>query len=259
MNNFLNLYTKAISKMPQRYVDEYQKLNALSSVVSQEDMLNQSHRLMNIIWSTFNDPRWISALESIADPVLHEHVILNEDRSIKSNTEVMYCGLMHAPAAKGYHHNYIGGLVKHLIEMFDAWKFCIKPYFLNYLNWSEATLELNNLTDSNVLKLILMHDLHKAHLTFYWSEEKKAFQYGNNAFTQTLSTDSQSISILTKHSVALDPVLLAAHSQAEGGWSKNPGKVTTALSKVVYMLDEFSGSIIAPVNQGTALGNFRPI
>lgn len=43
--------------------------------------------------------------------------------------------------------------------------------------------------------------------------------------------------------------LLNAIFAAEGGWAKDPPRDTTVLSKFLYLLDEISGNIIAPISE----------
>lgn len=65
-----------------------------------------------------------------------------------------FLGFRRAPAATKNHHAYEGGLVVHLLEMWDTWL------------WVRGMLNHPLIHDSRVWRTILHHDLHKAYGTY---------------------------------------------------------------------------------------------
>lgn len=166
--------------------------------------------------------------------------MLNELAADREENGVRFLGFMRAPAAKGNHHAVEGGLVLHLLEMWDVW----------VRMGSVFPLEVSGQIDGNlVLQAIINHDLHKGYMTFS-VDEGGAFIYANSTPTQMLSTDMQSIYLLMQAGIKPSMQVLNAHSLAEGGWSKNPPKSASVLSKVCYLLDEMSGNVLNRLQTG---------
>jgi len=163
-----------------------------------------------------------------------------------SNT---YLGFMRAPAAKRNHHAYEGGLVAHLLEMWDFWETisCGHPFG-----------EDAGLTKSRVLRGVLNHDLHKA-LLYYrlkpssvWSVERQ-----EHAYTGFMADNAQTMLILMKYGIHLDELDMNCLMWSEGGWALDQPRERTALATLVYCLDELSGNVKARIDEGTALGMLR--
>jgi hypothetical protein len=156
---------------------------------------------------------------------------------------VQYTGLRNSPAASGNHHNYKGGLIIHMLQMWEAWDMIRS----NYMELSNPDLCM---TDDVILRAILHHDLHKANATFCYGYETKdlgKIVYGMNPHTHLLSSDAQTLFLLNHYKVEVPAVLFHIHSLAEGGWSKNPPNDCTVTAKLCYLLDEFSGNVLERV------------
>lgn len=173
---------------------------------------------------------------------------VSEDKADGSVT-VMW-GFKEAPAAKGNHHNFRGGLVHHLLEMWSFWE-KVRPMteFEDYI------------TDERVLKAIIYHDLHKAYRTFGTPStevnisdlEAWAVTYVNDPTDMLMSSDIKSIWMLSMHGIHLDPEQMNALLNAEGGYAKVKTKWVSSLSKLCYTLDELSGNVKARVEKRTVL------
>lgn len=159
-----------------------------------------------------------------------------------------YLGLLRAPAARGNHHAFEGGLVHHLLEMWDCWlmvrdKFLVEPY----------------VTDARVLKAIINHDIHKAHLTYRLvTEDPWKVEYGHPSDSLT-TTDFKSLQILSCYGIVLDYEQMNALQLAEGGFSNTQPKWCSVLAKVCYLLDEMSANVLARIEAKTFLDHRTPV
>ena len=161
-------------------------------------------------------------------------------------------GLMDAPAGKGMHHAYLGGLVVHLLEMIRL-AALIKPVIFNQVSFSCGMLRGeppcqagDYLSMDDVLRVILLHDLHKAEGTFVVADGKLA--YAKNSALNYLTTNMQSLSIAGRHfNYLTNKNVLNALESSEGGWAKNPPRSVTPLAKFCYLLDEMSANVVSPI------------
>lgn len=155
-----------------------------------------------------------------------------------------YLGLMGAPAAKGNHHAYQGGLVEHLLQMWDTY-------------WSlkeNGILPTGDplITDANVLKGIIVHDLHKAWATFVVDGTvDTGLNYGKHPSSSMLTNDQKSMYILNRAGVKLDLIISNVLYCSEGGWAASPPRWCSTLAKLVYLLDEWSGNVTSRIEAGT--------
>lgn len=153
-------------------------------------------------------------------------------------------GLRRAPAAKKNHHAREGGLVEHLLEMWDLWQ-SIRCTRLEFLE--EPTL-----SNRNVWEQIFLHDLEKADSRFLlvntvpWTVE-----YAEEPIDLMLSINPvRVVEIVGRYGITLNLQQLNALFSAEGGYAKAASKSVSALGKVVYLLDELSGNVLAPIQRG---------
>lgn len=165
------------------------------------------------------------------------------DKDVTDPTGQTYLGFRRAPAAKGNHHAYIGGLVQHLQEMWNHWV-TIKQ-----------TLPMDTILDSPaVLRGILCHDLHKAWCTFQLVETTEkapwGLEYGKHPSNFLMTKDQKSLYLLMQAGLKLDMLDMNCLANSEGGWAESPPKWGTTLSKLVYLLDELSGNVEARAVQG---------
>lgn len=172
--------------------------------------------------------QWVKMLISLAEDVTHEGVT--------------YLGLRNAPAGKGNHHAYEGGLIQHYLEMWQT-----------YINWRSLLPVPDPLiTESNVLKGIIIHDLHKAWCEFVRDPAvDTGLNYGRHPSGNLVGNDQKSMYLINQAGIKLDLVLSNLLYTSEGGWAKAPPRWCTTLSKLVYLLDEFSGNIISRIEDGT--------
>lgn len=145
-----------------------------------------------------------------------------------------------APAGKGQHHAYAGGLVVHLLEMWNFW-LLLKPSF-------SASKIIN---DKTVLAGILAHDLHKANKMYVVSDE--GVTYAETGEACLVSAAQANVALIPAEERG-NLLLLNIISHAEGGWAKDPAKWATSLSKLVYVLDELSANVLARVEENCEFG-----
>lgn len=168
------------------------------------------------------------------------------------NTEfegVTFFGLKQAPAAKGNHHAYLGGLVEHLLEMWNTYR------------QLDCSVLYNDplLTDTRVLKGIVSHDLHKAWCTFVQDlKVDSGLNYGVHPSNSLLKKDQKSVYILSQANIQLDLIDMNCLFCSEGGWADSHPKWSTTLAKLVYLLDEMSGNVKARSLQGNNIDLRRP-
>lgn len=170
-------------------------------------------------------------------------------------------GFRRAPAAKGNHHDREGGLVAHLLEMWDV-----------YTKLRAAYPQLDqppHITPARVLTAIICHDLHKGYRTFVLVPPEGCYVWRDgdtwkadyaNDLSDTLTTpDVKTLALLARHGIALDDEQLNALCWAEGGWSKIQPKFTSVLAKLCYLLDEMSGNVLERINKRTLLNHRVPL
>lgn len=159
-------------------------------------------------------------------------------------------GMYRAPAAKGNHHAFEGGLVFHLLEMWFFWQEMWRP-----------TIEQNEyINDERILKGIIYHDLHKAYRTF----ELKSYQpwqtdYAREYTDQMMTNTIKNIWLLMREGIDLDVQQMNALCWAEGGFSEIKPKQCSVLAKVLYLIDETSGNVRSRIDDRTYLELRKPV
>jgi len=147
--------------------------------------------------------------------------------------DVLYLGLCNAPAAKANHHAYLGGLVDHYLEMWSIFK-DLDPSILN-----DDIL----ITSARVFEGIILHDLHKAWAHFVHDVSvPSGLNYGKHPSSNLLTQDQKSVYIASRY-VELDIIQLNSVYHSEGGWAASPPRWGSALSKLLYLLDELSSNV----------------
>lgn len=146
---------------------------------------------------------------------------------------VTYLGFEKAPAAKGNHHHFIGGLVSHILEMWDIHTNIAGP----------VGAADSRIPDDRVLAGIILHDLHKAWCNFVIDASvPSCVNYGKHPSSSMLTPDQKTVYIASKY-VRLDIVQLNSVFHSEGGWAASPPRWSTPLSKYLYLLDELSSNV----------------
>lgn len=167
---------------------------------------------------------------------------------------VLFLGFFRAPAAKGNHHDYEGGLVQHLLEMWGVWK-VVRHNFI-----PQNILLGDHINDDRVLRAIINHDLHKAYKTYELVRvDPWEVRYANNSSDQLLTSDVKSITILSKNGITLDDEQMNVLLWAEGGFAKIRPNWTSVLAKICYLLDEMSGNVIGRIEKNTLLDHRNPV
>jgi hypothetical protein len=161
-------------------------------------------------------------------------------------------GMRRAPAARGNHHAFEGGLVYHYLEMWDVWE-----------RW-KASFDLEKydyVNNDRVLRGIINHDIHKA-FRYYrlvtspdgptrpapWAVEL-AYDHTDKMVIENV----KSIQILNRHGIVLDDQQMNALLCSEGGFSRTRPDWCSVLAKLLYLLDEMSGNVLGRISKGTML------
>lgn len=168
-------------------------------------------------------------------------------------------GFKDAPAGKGQHHAYKGGLVVHLLEMIEMAPEVIKlvnatctKTVCSRVSQSEYEADsLYALTFEDVLRVVLLHDLHKAHNTFY-EKPDGSLDYIRNNESDMMSANAQSLALSSSFGLnyASRLSVMNALESSEGGWAKVHPRFCTPLAKVCYLLDELSANVVAKQVEG---------
>lgn len=161
--------------------------------------------------------------------------------SNKTHDSIPYLGLIEAPAGVGMHHAYIGGLVTHYLEM---WAF--------YINNESPFKGIQY--EGDVLRAIILHDLHKAHYCFTVKGMlpdgcTPNIEYGEYLGTRAVSANMRSLHIALSAGGKVNDLVLNSLCNAEGGWAKDPSRLVSSFAKYIYLLDEISSNVIATENE----------
>lgn len=177
------------------------------------------------------ESNWTLILE-IADKLGLGAVYRRYENSITLDSGRISPGLKYAPAGKGVHHDYLGGLVQHLFEMLSV------SSSLGGLLAKEAAVDAPfNLCAIGAA--VLLHDLHKGYLHFVQTSEG-GFEYADNVTTKMFTPGQKTFAMLSE--VGYNPSWEVAHilHNSEGGWAENAPAVCSVSAKYVYLLDELS-------------------
>lgn len=201
---------------------------------------------MSAMWSTAKVDANFLGFHSLVYRVLGptwSALLDNLDADVVDPKGQHYLGMRRAPAGKGNHHAYIGGLVQHMTEMWHHWV-TLAPTL------PQGTI----LEDAAVLRGIVCHDLHKAWCTFQIVEHSdkcpNGLDYGKHPSNFLMTNDQKSLYILMQSGIKLDMLDMNCLANSEGGWAESPPKWGTTLSKMVYLLDELSGNVEARAQAG---------
>lgn len=168
---------------------------------------------------------------------------------------VTYLGMQRAPAARGNHHAFEGGLVFHLTEMWRVWvvlrtsfpEMVLPPY----------------VTDERVLCAIINHDLHKAdrcYIQVQTADGSWKVEYGKHVSDRLTNATLHSVWMLNQAGIHPDIEQLHALGLAQGSWSDQTGiREASVLAKLCYLLDESSANVLGRIAVGTLLQRDIPI
>lgn len=207
-------------------------------MTDQTQIYHRWNLLKTQVWKTLEDPDR-AAFDRLLDS-------LKED--VQGEAGRILLGFRRAPAARGNHHATEGGLVQHLLEMWNIWG-----------RLGEDFLAAPHVTPQRVLKAIILHDLHKAYRTYeLLREDPWETRYCDDATDMLMTSDIKSIWLAQRAGVELDPEQINALLWAEGGFSKIRPQWCSVLAKVCYTLDELSGNGLGRIRNGTLLSHRKP-
>lgn len=155
-----------------------------------------------------------------------------------------YPGLVWAPASYNRHHSYPGGLVVHYREMIS-----LATLLLDKLPKHET------LNETNVLSVILLHDLHKAWKNYICHERDQECTYEYNKDPSRNAFDKNTISLQLAESALrwagsnykIPLPVIHAIMNSEGGYGTTKTREVSALAKFCYVLDELSANVMDPI------------
>lgn len=169
----------------------------------------------------------------------HDRFVPGKDKDGNA-IEVCLLGMRRAPGSKNRHHNVQGGLVTHLLQMWEIW-----TGLRGILRDHNAVHP--QLNDLNVWKCILHHDLNKVWKYRLVKDDPWEVDYANDQdrLTTLLGDTNKVLFLLSKHGIKLPIPLHNALITAEGGYSSSPRpNAETVLAKVAYLLDEMSANVV---------------
>lgn len=170
-------------------------------------------------------------------------------------------GLYRAPGSKDRHHAYEGGLVAHLLEMWECWMVLRESILYN-----RPPAEMLN--DSLVLRAIIHHDLNKVHRYRLVNIEGFTVTVGDHPeqvpvpweveyakanedpLGHALTGTSKSLHHIMNAGIPLDTLLLNALITAEGGYMSDRPKTESVFAKLIYILDELSANVFSRLSNG---------
>lgn len=147
-------------------------------------------------------------------------------------------GLYRAPASQSRHHAFEGGLVAHLLQMFDIW------VELGLALRTQTALPEYLTDNAFVWRAILHHDLNKVWKYKLVTADPWKVDYAPDPLSKLLTDTHKSLQILGRMHITLPVVLHSALITAEGGFSATRPKVESVFSKVIYLLDELSANVV---------------
>lgn len=167
--------------------------------------------------------------------------MLNDLRADRIRDKTTILGMYRAPASKNRHHDCEGGLVAHLIQMWDIWT------GLRSVIKGQVTEKMHPLlNDQNMWLAILHHDLNKVWKYKLVSGSPWQVDYANDddRMSALLGDAPKSMWFLQKYGIRLTIPLYNALIAAEGGYAKTRPHTESVLAKVAYLVDEMSANVV---------------
>lgn len=148
-------------------------------------------------------------------------------------------GMRRAPGSQSRHHSVEGGLVAHLLQMWDVW-LTLPPTIRIPGNTHP------HLNDSTVWRGILHHDLNKVWKYALATEDPWKVDYAKkeDPMTAILGDMNKSFHFINLFGIHLTIPLHAALITSEGGFSAYHPETDTVLGKMLYLLDELSANVV---------------
>jgi hypothetical protein len=216
-------------------------MTTIADLARTEDLDNNWNRLIEIT-STLIVSGQLSSRDAMSadDELARYMLLLNDVRHDRMKEDVCLLGMRRAPASKNRHHNVEGGLVRHLLQMWEIWV-GMKAILRDH----RAQHPLLN--DANVWKCILHHDLNKVWKYRLENGDPWKVDYASDTdrLTYLLGDVNKVMFLLSKHGIHLSLPLFNGLITAEGGFSLSPRpKTESVLAKMAYLLDEMSANVI---------------
>lgn len=181
----------------------------------------------------------LSQYSQLFNDLRHDRLVPGKDKNGNA-IEITLLGMRRAPGSKNRHHNVEGGLVKHLLQMWEIW-----TGLRGILRDHDA--QHAQLNDLNIWKCILHHDLNKVwkyKLVMPTPEWEVDYANEQDRLTTLLGDTNKVMFLLNKHGIKLPIPLHNALLTAEGGYSKTQPYAETVLAKTAYLLDELSANVV---------------
>ena len=144
------------------------------------------------------------------------------------------------PASTKYHHNEIGGYLRHLIEMFAYAKTLYRSYA------ADLDITLIDFDMHDVAVLILVHDLSKL-LMYIQVDGQDKWEY-NPKYKRNFTLDTLTYWMLAHLSIKLTIEQFVALMNIAGGWSEickvNPRLEPNALGTFMHLCDMYSSQML---------------
>lgn len=129
------------------------------------------------------------------------------------------------PAAINHHHNFEGGLVRHVAEM---------------LHFGSPLTKISNIEEESFIKVVLLHDYAK--LQNYEIIAPGNIKYINVPYPVEFWTMNE----LARFGIALTDDEINALVMAEGGWSEYEKIQSSRLASLLHICDMWSAKVISP-------------
>ena len=68
-----------------------------------------------------------------------------------------------------------------------------------------------------------------------------------------MTSNGKTFLLMAKYGVEVDALQMNALQWSEGGWAESKPRTGSVLSKLLYLLDEMSGNVIARLEQGNVM------
>lgn len=177
-----------------------------------------------------------------------EHLILPYQRlferyrnDIVVDAQTTILGLYRAPGSKDRHHDFEGGLVAHMLEMWSIYEWIVPML---------KSMDLKPFGSSNIWRGIIHHDLNKIHRYKRLQQTPWMVDYADDRANDLLGSAQKSLAILIEMNLAPNILLHNALITSEGGYSKSRPKNETALAKMLYLLDDMSANVVDRLRSG---------
>lgn len=131
------------------------------------------------------------------------------------------------PAAVNHHHNFVGGLMRHIAEMLD---------------FAMPLAETANINKRSLIKVILLHDFAKLVTYDFTSADRLQIKYIKLDYPVEFWTTNE----LAKDGLSLTDEEINALVMAEGGWTEYEGIQSGRLANLLHIADLWSAGIIKP-------------